>query len=145
METPLIALFGCQMMSGKCNSETHPHTHTQTQNPLYMYRHTNTNPGTATPTSAWWFTPYIALHPSLFSIYLIKLRHVPFNHSSSSFTPPVLPLSISIPWSGGRMKVRHTPATVKVLSLSPLNSSVQLGSGRLDRCLLGWLSFWIDG
>lgn len=89
------------------------------------------------PASAWWFAPlYIAPHPSLFSIYLIKLRHVSFNHSASSFTPPVLPLSISILWSGGRMKVRRTPATVKVLSLSLLNSSVHFSS-RSGRCLLG--------
>lgn len=92
------------------------------------------------------------LHPSLFSIYLIKLRHAPFNHSSSSFTPPVLPLYISISWSWGRMKVRHTPTTVKVLSLSPLNSSFSwalagwIGVGLaffLDWWIMDWLAKWL--
>lgn len=49
------------------------------------------------------------------SVSIFHLPHkTPFTHSASSFTPPILPLSISIPWSGGRMKVRHTPATAEV-------------------------------
>lgn len=61
----------------------------------------------------------------------MKLRRVPFNHSATSFTRPVVPLAISIPWSRGRMKVRHPPATVEALAC-------RLSTAQVSRALANW-------
>lgn len=93
-------------------------------------------------------TTYSSIHLRCL-IYLIRLRHAPFSRSASSFTAPVVPLSVTISWSGGRMKARHTPATVKVLVCHLFTSQFSCAladklSFRLDWWVTGWLVSWLS-